>query len=338
MPDNLQRMRAPSGDRLILVEAVPLAAPQCIRIEPAQICNFRCEFCPLSLESYRQNATGGLMDFNLFLSVIEDIQRSFSHVKTIMLVGMGESLLHPRIADMVSAITKCSLADTVEITTNASLLKPELSDALVSAGLNMIRLSINGLSDSDFKHFTGVNIDFEEYVHNIAYLFSNRKQMKVYAKILNYMVKTPERYEQFVQIFKPISDMLSVENLIEGSPDIDYQQIAGEGISFDQTQSNTALVKTNICSMPFYTLQINVDGTVYPCCTPGVSCIGNVQNTSLKEIWEGPSYEFQRRMLDGVNGITFCESCKSMKYRVYPEDSLEGHANALKKKFPFPER
>lgn len=332
MSENHHR-RAPSGNRLILSEAVPLPKPQCIRIEPAQICNFRCEYCPLSLESYRKKSTGGLIDYDLLLSVVKDIQRSFGHIKTIMLVGMGESLVHPKIADMVAAITECNIADIVEITTNASLLKPELSDALVSAGLSMIRLSVNGLSDSDFKAYSGVNVDFEEYVRNIAYLYANKKQMKIYTKILNYMVKTPEKYEKFIRIFEPISDMISVENLIEGTDEIDYQKIAGEGISFDQTQSNTALVKTNICSMPFYTLQVNVDGTVYPCCTPGVPCIGNIQHTSLKEIWEHTAINFQRRMLDGISGMKFCKSCASMKYRIYPEDALDTQAAMLKAKY-----
>lgn len=332
MPENYHE-RAPSGSRLILSEAVPLPKPQCIRIEPAQICNFRCEYCLLSLENYRKNATGGLIDYDLFLSVVKDIQKSFGHVKTIMLVGMGESLLHPRIADMVVAITDYKLADTVEITTNAALLKPELSDALVSAGLSMIRLSVNGLSDSDFKTYSGVQVDFEEYVRNIAYLYAHKKQLKIYAKILNYMVKDPRRYEKFIQTFEPICDMISVENLIEGTSEIDYQKIAGDGITFDQTQSNTSLVQTKICSMPFYTLQVNVDGTVYPCCASGAPCIGNIQHASLKEIWEHAAFEFQRRMLDGVSGMKYCELCASMKYRVYPEDALDKQADMLKVRY-----
>lgn len=333
-PKNSQNhMRAPSGGRLILSESIPLPAPLCIRIEPAQICNFRCEFCPVSLDSFQKQLSHKLMDYDLFLSIVENIKNSFGHVKNIMLLGIGESLIHPRIADMVSEITKSNIADTVEITTNASLLTHELSDALVAAGLSLIRISVNGLSADDYQAYCGTKVDFDAYVNNIAYLYSHKGQTKIYVKILNYMVKSEELYQKFVHIFKPISDIINVENLIETSNDIDFQKIADNDIQFNQTQSNTILQKSKICSLPFYTLQIYADGTVYPCCDFGVESIGNVKTDKLKKIWMTKAAQFQRRMLDGVEGIPFCDSCASMKYRVQPEDVLDSHASDLKLKY-----
>ncbi len=334
MMNEQKRMLAPSGKRVILAKSVPLPKPQCIRIEPSQLCNFRCEFCSISVEDYRKAKTNIIMDYDLFLSIVADIKRSFGHIKNIMLVGMGESLLHPRIADMVAAITREQIADTVEIITNASLLTPELSNSLVESGLSMLRISVDGLSSEDFQKYCGTKVDFDNYVKNISYFYEHRGNTKVYIKILNYMVDTPERYETYVRTFKPISDMINVENLIETSNDIDFNEVGGADIAFNQTMANTAIVQnTNICAMSFYTLQINVDGSVQPCCAPTAPHIENAAHTSLGEIWRNAAIPFQRRMLDGVDGMPICSSCAPRKYFIQPEDVLDPYTQELKEKY-----
>lgn len=327
------RLRAPSGDRMILADHVPLDKPLCIRIEPTQVCNFRCEFCPVSLKCFREHNNHGFMSFDLFQKVIMDIKKSFGSVKNIMLVGMGESLLHSHITDMIQMIVRENVSESVEITTNGSLLTHDMSQALCESNLSLLRISVNGLSAADYKKHCGISLDFDEYVSNIQHLYSVRKNTKIYVKIINYMVQTDEQYQRFLDIFSPICDMISVENLIEGDSRIDYHKIAGNNISFEQTQSNTDLLETKICTMPYYTLQINCDGSVYPCCTPGVRQMGNVNESSVGEIWEKEALAFQKLMLDGVEGIPFCNQCASMQYRVYPEDALDSAADRLKLKY-----
>lgn len=327
------KLRAPSGNRMILAEHVPLDKPLCIRIEPTQVCNFRCEFCPVSLKCFREHNNHGFMSFDLFQNVIMDIKKSFGCVKNIMLVGMGESLLHPHIVDMVQMVTSEKVSESVEIITNGSMLTHEMSEALCQSNLSLLRISVNGISAADYKKHCGISLDFDEYVSNIRYLYSVRKNTKIYIKIINYMVQKEEEYRRFLDIFSPICDMISVENLIEGDSRIDYHKIAGNNISFAQTQSNTDLLETKICTMPYYTLQINCDGSAYPCCTPGVMQIGDANNMSVGEIWRKEAKSFQKAMLDGVQNIQFCNQCASMKYRVYPEDALDSSVDKLKLKY-----
>ncbi len=331
--NNSAYLQAPSKERVLLSETVPLESPLCIRIEPTRICNFRCEFCRMSVDEYRKRADHQILDFELFLSIIEDIKQSFGHVKNMMLVGTGEPLLHPKFADMVAAITYNHVADTVETTTNASVLTPELSDRLVSAGLSLMRISVNGLSEDDFLKHCGVKISFDDYVKNIAYLFSHRGKMKIYTKIINYMVKDKRSYDRFIAVFGPISDIINVENLVEDSPAIDYKKIAGDDIQFNRTQSNTELLHSKICSMPFYTIDIRADGSVCPCCTPEAPCIGNIKDLSLGDIWKKSAFAFQRKMLEGVNGDPICSVCSSMKFRGRPEDVLDLHVKEIKDRY-----
>ena len=45
--------------RIDLVEMSPLPAPMAIYLEPTNICNFRCVYCPESFDDFKER-TGGL--------------------------------------------------------------------------------------------------------------------------------------------------------------------------------------------------------------------------------------------------------------------------------------
>ena len=54
-----------------------------------------------------------------------------------------------------------------------------------------------------------------EYVENITYLYNNKKDMKIYLKIMDYMVEDEERKEFFYKTFEPIVDHIGIENCMD---------------------------------------------------------------------------------------------------------------------------
>jgi len=60
----------------------------------------------------------------------------------------------------------------VEIITNGLLLTPETSRKLIDAGITNINISVQGVSKERYKETCGVEIDFDEYVKNLSYLYS----------------------------------------------------------------------------------------------------------------------------------------------------------------------
>ena len=44
------------SERIDLSTHIPLVKPFTIYIEPTNICNFKCKFCPQSLESFREES------------------------------------------------------------------------------------------------------------------------------------------------------------------------------------------------------------------------------------------------------------------------------------------
>lgn len=275
-----------------------------------------------------------MMEYSVFQKTIDDIASSFGRVKQLLLVGWGEPLLNPRIAEMVAYAEKHQVAERLEIVTNGVLLTHELSDKLIEAGLKRLRISVNGLSSEDYMRHCGRQMDFDRYVEQIRYFYENKRDTSLYIKIINYMVSKPEQKEKFYQIFESICDIINVENLVDLHNGIDYQEITGNCVPLEGTQYIPKYVRTKICSQPFYVLKVQESGKVLPCCGPVLPpdelILGNVKEMSLGEIWRKRSYAMQRRLLDGVKGIPFCEQCQDMPNHVLPEDVLDDAADQLK--------
>lgn len=326
--------RAPSGARINLSDAVPLERPLSIRISPTSQCNLKCQYCIHSDAVYLKTHPTQVMKMDIYTRLIDDIKDSFSHVKQLFLCGIGEPLLNPHIADMVAYAVKQDVADVVEIVTNGTTLTREVSDALIRAGLTRLRISINGLSDEDYLRHCGAKVRFDKMVEEIAYLYQNRGETQVYIKTIDYMLQTPEQKERFFEMFQPLCDQICVESLIRSDREIDYLSFVGEDYAFSSTQSNTKLLDTKICSMPFYTLTIDEVGKAHVCCDKNGMVLGDAREQSVKEIWSGkPWMRFCMAMLDGKDHAgEGCRDCSSMQFRVYPEDCLDGHTEEIRQR------
>lgn len=336
--ENIMKMM---NERLILADQVPLDKPLIIRISPCCVCNFRCEYCTQSIpemrSAYLKMGNNGMLDFRLFKRMVDEISDAFGIVQKIVLVGMGEPLLNPRIADMVAYVSERHAACQTEIITNGVYLTNEMSRQLVEAKLSLLRISVNGLSSDDYLKYCNARVDFTQYVDQIRYFYEHKKQSKLYVKIMNYMVEAPERKEQFYKQFGAISDAINVEFLRQIDENIDIDSLVNDPKLLSYTQLGTEQIETSICPDPYYTLQFDENGRVLPCCQKlynmnGV-VLGNIQNSSLHEIWIRKSYEFQRKMLDGIQGIPVCKDCLGVKTHVYPEDVLDHRRDELIEKY-----
>lgn len=329
------------NERLVLADRVPMDKPLVIRISPCCVCNFRCEYCTQSISemrlAYLKMGIKGMLDYQLFKRIIDEISNSFGFVKKIVLVGMGEPLLNPQIAEMVAYISEKHAAPQTEIITNGVYLSHEMSKQLIDAKLSCLRISVNGLSDEDYLKHCGISVNFSQFVDQIRYFYESKGHLQLYIKIMNYMVEDPKKKELFFKLFGPISDFTNVEFLRRVDENIDVEAITGNSEMLNYTQLGTERIQTAICPDPYYTLQFDENGRVFPCCQKLYSMngivLGNIQDSSLHDIWTQKSYMFQRRMLDGVQGIPVCKDCLGMQTHVYPEDVLDDSRDKLVKKY-----
>ncbi len=334
MKARLVKGQAPGGQRTILADVLPLAAPLVVQIFPIYACNFRCNYCVFSTNPADRGFVSDevIMGFGLFRKCVDDMTQFPAKLKVLRFVGMGEPLLHKQIADMVDYAVTRGIAERVEILTNASLLNREMTDSLLKAGLSRLIVSMQGLSSRKYKEVCHADVDFDRFVDNIRYFYENKGTCQLHIKMIDYALERPEQEEEFYSIFGDICDSIGMEYAGPIYPWVDYDRVL-EGKEKEVTQFGLPVADLHICPQPFFTLQINPDGKVVPCYSIDYPCIvGDCNHESVTAIWNGDSFNrFRRKMLDGADGASAaCKICNIIKHRLFPEDMLNDAAERLK--------
>jgi radical SAM protein with 4Fe4S-binding SPASM domain len=318
------------SDRIELYKSVPLESPLMVQIFPCYACNFKCIYCLYALprEEHGFISEKLLMDFDLYKKTIDDIASAKFELKMLRFAGIGEPLLHPRIADMVSYAVKKKIANSIDIVTNASLLTKELSCELIKAGLSTLRVSLQGLSSKEYKENCLVDVDFDVIKENLTYYYKNCGESRTYIKIIDYMLKeSPEREKLFYDTFSPISHITAIEHLIPAVDGINFMEIA-DGTELLLTQDGNKMNRINVCPQPFYMMQINPDGNITACCSVNYPGLFGHVDTGVAAVWNNkPLTEFRKKSLQSgsASASEACSKCVLHHYSVNKEDMLDGH-------------
>ena len=327
----------PGGMREPLRDVLPLDTPYMIQMFPAYGCNFRCGFCLHALDKSRHGYISDVpfMDMALYRKCIDGMGGFGKKLKMLRFAAIGEPLLHREIAEMVRYAKRAEVAQSVDIVTNAALLTPDLSDRLIDAGLDRLRISVEGLSGAEYRKNAGREIDFDRFVEQIRYFYEHSGKTHVYIKIIDYMVQKPQERARFLEIFRPICHSIAIEHLTPTIAEIDYDRLSG-GMAADKPQNGDVLLHAEICPQGFYMMQINPDGKVVPCCSmkyPAV--LGDVNRQTVPEIWRGAAFnQFRTRMLRAREEAgAVCRDCKLYLYDLHPEDVLDGVEEELAEKY-----
>lgn len=306
-------------ERSKLEDVVPLSAPFILSIDPCGACNFKCVFCPCNHSEIKAEERHKMMSWELFTKIAEDIKAFGPEgVKVISVSGFGEPLLSPFVADMVRVLKKNHSCREIRMTTNAALLDEEKSRALIDAGINLVRVSVEALSTEGYKELCGVDIDFLTIVHNIEtfYRLSRNTGSKISAKIVSATLKTAEDFQTFHELFAPITDSHFMEEIepfwheFEEMKMPAQDHIEADKISWHSYHSGEA---RTVCSFPFTDLYIRSNGLVSPCCADWKFdlTLGDITKEHLIDIWNGKkTREFQCAHLAGeLQNYPVCQIC-----------------------------
>lgn len=334
----MQDAPTPGGLRTPLSRALPLDTPFLVQIFPVYGCNFRCGYCIHALEPKQRGFMSDrpLMDLALFRRCVDQMKDFPQKLKMLRFAATGEPLLHPQIAEMVRYAKQAGIAESIDIVTNASKLTPALSQALIDAGLDRLRISVEGLSAADYRANAGATIDFDNFVENIRFFYHHCADTRIYVKIIDYMVPEPEDEKRFFHLFSPISHAIAVEHLIPAIEEIDYSALA-DGRALDKPQNGEQLMSAEVCPQCFYMMQVNPDGKVVPCCSMRYpKILGDVSLHSLPQLWTGPAFnQFRQDMLSSrAQASQVCAKCTLYRYDMHPEDVLDEDRDRLMQRYP----
>ena len=129
-------------------------------IEPTNECNLNCRTC---VRNVWQEPMGTMSD-TVFDRVIEGL-RDFSPPPTVFFGGFGEPLFHPKIIEMVSRAK--GIGARVEMITNGTLLASDVSRRLLTAGIDVLWVSLDGTTPESYSDIR-LGAELPRVIENIA--------------------------------------------------------------------------------------------------------------------------------------------------------------------------
>jgi radical SAM protein with 4Fe4S-binding SPASM domain len=272
--------------------------PSEVWIENTNVCNAHCVMCPRDSHTRKL----GFMDFSLYEKLIKEISSYKESVERVHLHNYGEPLLDKKLPERIKLAKKYGIKH-LYLVTNASLLPSELSEKIITAGLDEFKVSFYGTDKKTYNE-TMKGLDFDRTIQNIKDFFVIRKEKNALKPrvIIQYLPQTSNRFaiKSFTDIFEPI-----INKDIGDSLNIFSLHNYGGGKDFHEIKEEKAC---NICGYPWRTMVILHDGRVVICCIDfnGIQVVGDVNKNTIEEIWNGETYRKIR------------EDFKRLKYENYP--------------------
>ena len=312
-------------ERELLKDVIPLRTPYSVYFFPTNLCNFRCKYCAHAEGLKNFERVYGLkpetMSLETFKRAVDQLKDFPDRLKVINMSGQGEPLLNRDLPDMIAYAKVAGVAERVEIITNASLLNREMSDRLIDAGLDCIRISLQGITSERYKEVCGFSLDFEKLTEEIAYLFRHRRQCEIFVKAMDITLEDGEE-EKFYNLFGSITNRMYIEKCKPVYDGVEATQNIEGGTDRYGRRHEPRMV----CPLPFYMLGILPDGTVSPCETIYVpEILGNVWTDNLVGMWNGNKMKrFQEMQLQKMRmDNPKCARCCAPDDVAHPEDNLD---------------
>jgi len=291
--------------------------PVSITIEPTNICNLRCPVCETGANILERKPQ--MMTYEAFVKIIDKVGPAANHV---MFYYMGEPFLNKEVYRMIRYARDMGLY--AMSCTNGDMVDPE---SLYESGINVVSFQIGGVTQ-DTHGIYRVNSSLAKVMENISRYIEiirlrGRKPLENQVE-LGFIVMRHNEGE--IETFLRMAGEIGVDRKNVISPCVRTPEQARELLPKSDSywiyqrqrfeQQGCLLPKKrypeNSCPWLYYSITIEVDGNVVPCCRDphGRHIVGNLLEQSLGEVWNGRKLrEFRRTVFSNQAGVDICQLC-----------------------------
>ncbi len=293
-------------------------------VETTAKCNLYCPMCPR--ETHPQPKAD--MSDDIFEALVQGAGNSAEHM---MLIGLGEPCLDPKIFDRVEYCARHNISTL--LSTNGTLLDEQMSAKLLDTPLRHITLSFDGATKESFE-FYRKGARFEKVRDNFIRFARMKHERKSPLHIVVQMVRMQRNsgeVEAFTEFWKSIP---GVDSIRVKEDETNLFKIGHDAKDFGHPCHY-------LWRGPVYVKQ---NGDVYPCCQSYMldgEPVGRVGEGSLIQIWNSePMQKLRELHATGRAGeIPMCvRCCSSIPHPALVVGSLLLHGDTVRKFVPAAER
>ena len=308
--DLQERVLLKKADRMELYCLKPPFPTTNFLLELSNACNHKCLFCA----HQKMKRKVGKMSPDMVESVLR--QAYALGTREVGMYATGEPFLVPELPKYIKLAKEIGYT-YVYLTSNGVLATPERIRAVVDAGVDSIKFSINAPERKMYEFIHGYD-DFDTVFENLVYLNSYRKESgreyKIY--ITGILTRYTEHFkDEYFKVFEGLADQIVFKDVYNQGgymPEIDYL--------LKCTHDKETFRR---CNLPFDALCVTCEGylSVENADFENMLIVADLNHISLKEAWYGEKMQQMRKMFleDHLEG-TVCDGC--VHHRQAPAEPL----------------
>ena len=283
--------------------------PPTLYVELTNACNLNCAMCDRKSMTREES----MMDMDLFTRIIDNAAEI--RVPVVKLNRFGESLLHPRLTDMIRYSKERGIP-WVYFTSNATLLNEQKATDILTSGLDSITFSVDGATAGTYEGIRK-GAAYNKTVQNIRRFCELRETLRAGKPrtVVNTLLmrETWNEMADFFRTWTPIVDRINVMPVGRYGNVEDFSPI-------DRTRLKH---EKRACHHPFDRLMIFWNGDVTICCGDinGELKIGNVLDDRIEKLWKNETIRKYRRMhvAKQFDEIPICDQCDGTNLTLFNE-------------------
>ena len=291
-----------------------------IHIEIANECNERCLHCYIPHELKTK-----VIDSNLFYKIIEEA-RSLNIIN--VTISGGEPLIHK---DFIRFLSKCRELDlSVNVLTNLTLLTDEIVLEMKKNPLLSVQTSLYSMNPLVHDSITKAKGSFEKTKKSLLKLLSlgipvqiscpiMKQNKDSFTDVINWgnehNISVAIDYVIFASYDHSNCNLLhrlslkDMKNIFDKQMTTEYAKILNEN-----AKEKYAVKSTDpICTVCRYYLCVSSEGDVFPCVGWQSKKIGNLHESSIKDIWESSNEVEELRKIKRGH-FPKCVDCEDRGY------------------------
>ena len=307
-----------SDDIIAELDHLRNKTPFIYNIETTNYCNMKCVMCPRTMFMTRKNIW---INDDLFENLTDkvtkhndkDLEKFWSWLENdyhyspkevsengfyfsivsrcLVLHGFGEPFLDKKLIQRLETCKKKNIPTYFSCTPATMTVEKAKMD--MDSGLSVLKFSLDAMDERKIQDIRGKRANFEESVNKILTLIEYKKAKGLKTLLVPCMIdlsidKTDHKmHKEFLDFWKDKDVFAYIKSQ-------DNRWLYEN----DENLKSKSHYENQYCEYPWLSLTVMADGNVVPCTqiSNNELVLGNVNEQSLEEIWNGENYKKLREM------------------------------------------